>query len=923
MRETAKRSSAFRVLLIVVVAAWIMAAITISDWWVVNNRKNQALVEQRMLALESLQGLVGHTRYALGMQIQEWKDILIRGHYPSLRQHHLESFRQRDQEVDQLLDAAGLLAVQEKNLHIAQAIRALKLDHQQLTRLYWATMRHYDVSQFKGAEQADNSILGIDRAIQSHFVQLSEEMDGYVTKQTYQLAGFASEKSQVFPLHLYLLIALMNILALALVRIYRVNRLEVRAGNRATVVMASIGDGVVVTDRKGGIEYLNAMAESFLGRKSDNVVGKSFVEVFDITQESTGLPARNPVDMVLQNGQATTLENGAMLRHSGGTKIPIEDSAAPVFEAGKLTGVVMVFHDMTPKYTMMKKLREEHRLFESLFNQPGVGVIYSDYQTGKVTLANGAAGLLLGLSVSELKGLALSDFYAVDTHYRTTFQPANEALHDFFEGPEVGAEQASMVKQGEALLCPRGGEPRWCYQTDTLLFLENGPTVTLPVERFYLISQFVDIHDKKMAQQRIETFAYQDELTGMFNRTHLKAQLEQIIHQSHQKPFALILIDLDHFKEVNDLHGHLAGDSLLQEISARIRNLVRPQDMVVRLGGDEFVVVLWDIDQAGCLRIAQKLCTELHGAMVISNQEIMASASIGVSFYPQDGGDFQTLLRRADMAMYKAKSQGRNQVLAFTPDMENLRQEEYQLEADIRHGIERQEFALFLQPKVFLDTGGKVGAEALIRWNHPTKGLIMPLNFIPLAERSSLILALGNWVIEESCRLLRELLNQGVGNFKLSFNVSPRQLLEEEALLACLSQAMKTYSIPPNRLVMEITESALMNDQAVHTANKVHALGVQLSLDDFGTGYSSLSLLQRMPFSTIKIDRSFIDGLGRNETDEALVRAVLGIGQDLGLQVVAEGVETEPQVEKLKRYGCQIGQGYLFGKPAPFSTMNW
>jgi diguanylate cyclase (GGDEF)-like protein len=433
--------------------------------------------------------------------------------------------------------------------------------------------------------------------------------------------------------------------------------------------------------------------------------------------------------------------------------------------------------------------------------------------------------------------------------------------------------------------------------------------------------------------------AYHDTLTGLPNRALLLDRLEQILVRpsADGRPAAVLLHDLDNFKVINDSLGHHAGDALLIAVSQALQALLRPGDTVARLGGDEFVVLLPQVagaDEAGA--IADRIASALRQPFPIAERQVVVSTSIGVALSQLDGDRPERLLRSADLALYKAKDTGRGRHALFDPHLEASAIERMELEGDLRLAVERiaaadhdgrddQQaggFRLHFQPLVLLETGTLQGWEALVRWQHPQRGLISPAAFIPIAEATGLIVPIGRWVLEAACRQMRtwlDLLDDGLAeHLTMSVNVSARQF-QDPGLTLAIAQALASSRISPRCLKLEITESAVMHDAeaAERTLGQLKALGVLLAIDDFGTGYSSLSYLKRFPVDTLKIDRSFVDGLGHDVQDTAIVRSVVALAKTLELQVTAEGVETPGQHAQLRLLGCDLGQGYFFGRPLP------
>lgn len=430
---------------------------------------------------------------------------------------------------------------------------------------------------------------------------------------------------------------------------------------------------------------------------------------------------------------------------------------------------------------------------------------------------------------------------------------------------------------------------------------------------------FNDITQRKLAEEELHQLAYYDNLTGLPNRQLFNDRLHQAIGDAKRRhrQVALMLLDLDRFKVVNDTMGHEAGDILLQEISARLKRSVRVNDTVARLGGDEFALIFTDVEESRYIgQCAQKVLAQFDTPIIIGGREVFSGASIGIALYPSDTIDADELLKFADSAMYHAKELGRNNYQFYSHKMTASANERLQMETDLRHAIEHNEFLLHYQPLVDSRSGRPTGVEALIRWNDPSGKLIPPLSFIPLAEDTGLIVPIGKWVLETACVQLRQWHDAGHPALTMSVNVATRQF-RDVTFVDTVRQAIQESGIPPQSLELEITESILLesSDDTLNTLNKLKQLGVTLAIDDFGTGYSSLSYLKRFPIDRVKIDRSFVRDLAAESDDLAIVRAIIALAQAMRLSVIAEGVETEAQLALLQSEKCHAYQGYLFSKP--------
>ena len=430
--------------------------------------------------------------------------------------------------------------------------------------------------------------------------------------------------------------------------------------------------------------------------------------------------------------------------------------------------------------------------------------------------------------------------------------------------------------------------------------------------------------EREHARQRIRKLAFYDGLTGLPNRSLLQARADQAIASAtrNAEPLAVLFLDLDRFKQINDSLGHPAGDELLRQVASRLQRELRSSDIAGRLSGDEFVVVLPQCDADQAADTVERLQALLAQPMEIADTRLAISASVGIAMFPADGREMETLLHRADMAMYQAKSGARGSFRFFSAEMNRLAQERLALETALREALRQGQLQLHYQPQIELAGGRLHGVEALARWTHPELGPISPARFIPLAEECGLIAELGRWALREACRQLAEWRAQGLAVPAIAVNLSPTSFHNLE-LPSLIADALERHALKPQDLTLEITESVLVdtNPSTLKTLAEVHAQGVRLSMDDFGTGYSSLSYLRRLPVSELKLDRSFVADLEQDEAARALSRAILGIGQSLQLTVVAEGVESEQQNQLLREQGYPVAQGYLFARPLPPQEM--
>jgi diguanylate cyclase (GGDEF)-like protein/PAS domain S-box-containing protein len=453
--------------------------------------------------------------------------------------------------------------------------------------------------------------------------------------------------------------------------------------------------------------------------------------------------------------------------------------------------------------------------------------------------------------------------------------------------------------------------------------LSLSPLCDLAERPIGLIAYLTDITERKLAEERLHHLAYYQELTGLPNRTLFGRLVDQAltIAQRNDAAACVLYIDLNRFKLINGTLGRRVGDELLRQVAGRFRAVLRDEDVVAHLSGDEFAVGLFDIRQHfEATSVAQKLQAALVPPFAINGHDLRVGASIGIAVYPQDGQDAETLLRLGDIAMGRAKEKAENPDLSvafYRLDMNEGMQQRMQIESGLRHALGHGELVLHYQPKFEIGSACLVGAEALVRWRHPVRGMIPPGDFIPLAEATGLIVQIGEWVLEQACAQAAIWQRAGLPPFRLAVNVSAREFTA--SLPGRVADTLARYRLDPSWLELEITESTLMHDidDVICIMDRISVLGVALSLDDFGTGYSSLSYLKRFPIDTLKIDRSFTNGLPADASDCAIASTIISMGRKLGHRVIAEGVETLAQMEFLRDAGCDEVQGYLYGKPLP------
>src|SRR3990170_778461 len=526
--------------------------------------------------------------------------------------------------------------------------------------------------------------------------------------------------------------------------------------------------------------------------------------------------------------------------------------------------------------------------------QSGLVVVTSDFNVFRV---NPAFSSMFSLKAEEVEGRRIDDilpFADLKEAIRDAFRNGNESEDNVLETSSQGNRyfriSVSMIKPSESQ--------------------ETEGQALLVIE---------DITERKLTEEKIIRMANYDNLTGLPNRRLLMSYLSQALTLVSRRALyaAILFIDLDRFKLINDTLGHSAGDELLKEVAERLKKCVRLSDTVGRLGGDEFIVLLPDIEQIDdVIIICNRIQTIFDSPVRIGEQEVSVMMSIGISVYPTDGDDGETLLRKADVAMYRAKSDGKSCYRFYSEGMSQSGANRLRLESRLRRAAERGELYLNYQPQVDVNTGRIYGAEALLRWNDPGYGIISPKEFIPIAEESGLIIPIGEWLLRTACLQAKEWQGSGLNHIKLAVNISLRQFMQKE-FAHVVGRILKETGLDAGDLELELTESIIMEnaESVINILNELKQIGVSLAIDDFGTGYSSLMYLKLMPIDIIKIDQSFVNDMTVNKDDASICDAIIKLAKSLNLEVIAEGVETLDQIELLKRLDCNNIQGYIVSKP--------
>ena len=696
---------------------------------------------------------------------------------------------------------------------------------------------------------------------------------------------------------------------------------------------------IILRDAEGRVEKWNAAAERMFGWTEDELRGKP-APLFPRGREMEGLRNR---ELILRGETFADVE--AVHVRKDGTPINVSMSAAPVHDAsGKAVAYLTIVTDVT------ERKRAEQR--QDLEN--AVTLLLADARSLEEAMPRVIQTLCQSL------GFAYGARWIVDNKEVVMRCAESWCVPD----PAVEEFRLMSVARVEMPGMP-GGLNRRVWATSTSCWIANveqdatlrrrefavaaglQSAFAFPIlvggefygvmeffgrgtrardERVVEVAQTVGIQigqfvARKQAETNLQFFASHDPLTGLFNRGMFNQRLHQALAQAQrfERSLAVLFIDLDGFKVINDTLGHNAGDALLAEIAARLRATLREGDVIARMGGDEFVVLIEEFGEPVQIgEVAKKVLETVARPFMLQGQECQVTASLGISTYPEDGKDAQILVKNADIAMYRAKEQGKNNFRFYAPQMNVHLIERLSLESNLRRAIERNELLLLYQPKVGIRDGQVTGVEALVRWQHPTQGVISPSEFVPVAEDAGLITAIGEWVLHTACDQVRAWREQGLPLVRMAVNVSPRQFAQEN-LIHMVREALHRSGVDPARLELEITEAMVIRnpERAEKLLAQFKELGVRLAIDDFGTGYSSLNYLKRLPIDSVKIDRSLILDLPRSADAAALSRAVVAMAHSLNIRVTAESVETREQWEFLRELGCEEMQGNFFSAPVP------
>lgn len=657
---------------------------------------------------------------------------------------------------------------------------------------------------------------------------------------------------------------------------------------RMRALFDTVPDGIVVLDSSGVIQEVNDAVENMMRTSSAELDGSQVCSLFVDDKAACSF------DELRQNCQDRKIGNLAQfeLLRVDGNVFPAEIAISEM-QLDDNDMYLMVVHDITERHNAEQKLL----MAQKIIKNASEAIIVTNVKN-EIIDVNPAYERVMGYSKEEVLGKN-PGVISSDRHD-----------NDFYKAMWASIE-ATGAWAGEVWDRRKTGEAFPSWLTINAITNPHGDVS-------HYVGIFSDISQQKAAEEKLQQLAYYDPLTGLPNRALFYDRLEHelVIARRNQQCFALLFLDLDRFKDVNDTLGHTVGDELLVQVSAKLKNCLRESDTVVRLGGDEFTILLARLEGENYIgSVADKIIRSLSEKFVVKDYEVHIGASIGVAVYPNDGENIDELVRNADTAMYRAKESGRGVYRFFTTEMnaENFRRVD--LERKVRVALEQEEFEVYFQPKIDIKNMNVVGAEALLRWHHEGE-IISPMEFVPLAEETGLIVPIGRQVVD---KVLGQLSAWGDASLPVAINLSGKQLRQKAGFVDDFERLLRQHNVPVELIELEITESMIMSDleEAIQMMLRLKDVGVTIAIDDFGTGYSSLSYLKKFPIDTLKVDRSFVRDIEHDQDDAAIVSSILSMASNLKLQVVAEGVETEAQLGFLRARGCEMVQGYLFSKPLP------
>jgi diguanylate cyclase (GGDEF)-like protein/PAS domain S-box-containing protein len=676
-----------------------------------------------------------------------------------------------------------------------------------------------------------------------------------------------------------------------------------RLNRQNRLILDSAGEGIYGLDREGRTTFVNPAAAKLTGYDPEDLIGKSQHEVVHHSHPNgTPYPEEEcPIYTALRDGKVHRVDDEVFWRKDG-TSFPVEYASTPIMEDGEVAGAVVTFTDITERKESREALKESEKRYRTVVEQSAESIWLFDPDSKRVLESNPEFQKMLGYTAEELREMTNYDFVAHDPE-------------------DIDSAVKRVVQQRRGFF----GERKYRRKDGTMLDVEVSGTVIPYKGKEVVCGVARDLSERKALEERLQYQAFHDSLTDLPNRTLVLDRLEHALARASRKgsSLAVLMVDLDDFKVINDTLGHDAGNAVLVEVAERLRACVRPGDTVGRIFGDEFAVLLEaPIGVEEARRVADRIQEAMRMPFDIAGQQAFVSASIGIALDETSEDTPGEVLKHADLALYEAKNHAVYYEL-YNPDMKTVAAERLDVVNGLRQAMEHDELAVHYQPKVLLQTGAFCGVEALVRWEHPERGLLPAARFIAIAEQIGLINRIGLWILRESCRQFKDWQERYPETFGpplsgLCVNLSVREMQQPD-LTEKVAKVLRETDLDPSHLMLEISERAAVKDveSTIGRLRSLKDLGVKLALDDFGTGYSSLSYLRRLPVDYLKLDKSFIAELGGDSQDRLLLSGVIDLAHDLDLTVVAEGVESAEHLAQLRQMGCDMAQGYHFAKPMP------
>jgi len=712
-------------------------------------------------------------------------------------------------------------------------------------------------------------------ALETVLALLVSTLLGYITKQYIELKGYRNSLEK-------------------LVEQRTVEIMETK--NQLHILLNTIPDLIWLKNKEGVYLKCNPMFERFFGAKEEEIIGKTD---YDFVKKEVADFFRKNDQIAMQTNNYSVNEEWITFADDGHHAL-LETVKIPMFnDRNNLIGILGIGHDITERHNSKLHLIRTEKLLEEMSSAAHIGGWEIDTNNG------------IGIWTKES-----SLIYDMVPNEQVTLETWLSVYEkEWLEKIQTALNKVVTKRKGcdlELQMTTKKGNKKWVRIIGAPAILEENIT--------YIHGSIQDITTQKLTEEKVTWLAHYDPLTKLPNRNLLHDHVDYAIKIAHRTktPLALLYLDLDHFKNINDTLGHIIGDTLLVQVASRIQSVIRESDTLSRQGGDEFMLLLTGVDANGVAHIAEKIIDVISQPYEIQNHELTVTPSIGIALYPIDGNDLTSLSQCADGAMYRAKHDGRNCYRFFTPEIQARSARNLELENALRYALKRNELHVYYQPQISMETGKVIGAEALVRWNHPTLGMISPAEFIPIAEESGQIITIGEWVLRHSLGQLKLWMNEGIDPFIMAVNLSAIQFRHPKLVSLVLS-VLDELQLPPEYLELELTEGITMENplHAINIMNELHAHGIRMSIDDFGTGYSSLNYLKKFQVYKLKIDQSFIRDITQNSEDRVIVNTIINMAHNLNLITIAEGVETIQQLTLLRESGCDEIQGYYFSRPLP------